>query len=93
MVLTYAERTRAYHYEEVFPDIRVSWMVGLTAAHFANEQDMMDREELVPMTEQMKAQWRSNPNREADRNWLDNAEDLLNQVTKRERERERERCF
>ncbi|CAE7021653.1 unnamed protein product [Symbiodinium natans] len=67
MVLTYAERTRAYHYEEVFPDIRVSWMVGLTAAHFANEQDMMDREELVPMTEQMKAQWRSNPNREADR--------------------------
>ena len=55
-------------------------MVGLTAADFANEQDMMEREQLVPMTEQMKAQWRSNPNREADRNWLDTTE-LIDQVS------------
>ena len=67
MVLTYAERTRAYKYEQAFPGIRVTWMVGVTATDFASEQDMMDREELVPMTEQMKAQWRSNPSRHQNR--------------------------
>ena len=67
MVLTYAERTRAYKYEQVFPGIRVTWMVGVTATDFASEEDMMNREELVPMSEQMKAQWRSNPSRHQNR--------------------------
>ncbi|CAE7403113.1 unnamed protein product [Symbiodinium sp. CCMP2592] len=67
MVLTYPERRKAYKYEKVFPDIHVTWMVGLTATDFESEEDMLDREQLVPMTELMKAQWQRNPHQHQNR--------------------------